>query len=114
MAESSLLPPKSLSREELVEISDRVLAEPDLEVREYEDLFRIRVAGLEWDIGAMVYEPKDPARGHVSADGRRSGMMMTHGGASDWRSVEPYARVLAIKRGFKVVNMMDLWGACLV
>ncbi len=97
--------PDSLSRDELVEISDRVLAEPDIEVREYEDLFRIHVAGLDWDIGAMVYEPKEAARGHVSADGRRSGMLMTHGGASDWRTVEPYARVLARKRGFKVVNM---------
>ena len=32
-------------------------------------------------------------------------MLMTHGGASDWRSIEPYALVLARKRGFKVVNM---------
>ncbi len=76
MAESALLPRNSLSRDELVEISDRVLAEPDIAVREYEDLFQIRVAGLDWDIGAMVYEPKDPARGHVSADGARSSRML--------------------------------------
>ena len=96
---------KSLSREELVEISQRVLSEPDIETREYEDLFTINAGGMNWDIGAMVYEPTDLRQAHVSADGRRSGMLMTHGGASDWRSVEPYARVLARKRGFKVVNM---------
>ena len=105
MPDGSWQPPKRYSREELVEISDRVLAEPDIEIRQYEDVFRLDVAGLQWDIGATVYEPLDPARSHVSADGRRSGMLMTHGGASDWRSIEPYALVLARKRGFKVVNM---------
>ena len=94
-----------LSREELVEISRRVLSEPDIETREYEDLFTVNAGGMSWDIGAMVYEPVDLQTSHISADGRRSGMLMTHGGASDWRSVEPYARVLARKRGFKVVNM---------
>ena len=105
MAESTWQPPKGLSKQELIDISDRVLSEPDIKLKEYEDLFRLRVAGLDWDIGAMVYEPKDPNHSHVSADGRRSGMLMTHGGASDWRSVEPYARALAQKRGFKVVNL---------
>ncbi len=105
MPDGSWQPPKSYSRDELVEISDRVLAEPDIEIRQYEDVFRLDVAGMGWDIGAMVYEPVDRARSHVSADGRRSGMLMTHGGASDWRSIEPYALVLARKRGFKVVNM---------
>ncbi len=98
-------PPKTVSKPELLDISKRVLAEPDIEIQQYEDLFRLNVAGLEWDIGAMVYEPVDPSKAHVSKDGRRSGMLMTHGGASDWRSVEPYAQILACKRGFKVVNL---------
>ena len=102
---ASWQPPRQFSKEELIEISDRVLAEPDIEIREREDLFRIRVAEMEWDVGAMVYEPVIPADAHISADGRRSGMLMTHGGASDWRSVEPYARTLARKRGFKAVNL---------
>ena len=105
MPDGSWQPPKRYPRDELVEISNRVLAEPDIEIRRYEDVFRLDVAGMEWDIGAMVYEPVDRAKSHVSADGRRSGMLMTHGGASDWRSIEPYALTLARKRGFKVVNM---------
>ncbi len=94
-----------VSRDELVDISQRVLAEPDIDIHEYEDVFTIEAAGMSWDIGAMIYEPVRIGEAHVSADGRRSGMLMTHGGASDWRSIESYARILARKRGFKVVSM---------
>ncbi len=99
------VPPKRFSRPELLAISERVMAEPDIEVRQYKDLFRLRVADMDWDIGAMIYEPVHASDAHISADGRRSGVLMTHGGASDWRSIEPYARCLARKRGFKVVNL---------
>ena len=62
MPDGSWQPPKNYSRDELIEISDRVLAEPDIEIRQYEDVFRLDVAGMEWDIGAMVYEPVDRAK----------------------------------------------------
>src|SRR5215471_15538239 len=76
-------PPHRLEKPELVAISDAVLAEPDIEFSESEDIFRIHANGLDWDIG----------------------IFMTHGGASDWRSIERLARTFCGKRGFKICSM---------
>ena len=46
-----------ISKPEMVAISKAVLAEPDIPFREYEDIFRIRSNGMDWDIGNVVYEP---------------------------------------------------------
>ena len=98
-------PPASLSKEELVKISDGILAEPDIPYTETEDVFRIHANGMDWDIGCMVYEPTDPAKIPTGPDGNKLGIFMIHGGASDWRSIERLAQTFAGKRGYKVCNM---------
>ena len=98
-------PPASLSKEELVKISDGILGEPDIPYTETEDVFRIHANGMDWDIGCMVYEPTDPAKIPTGPDGNKLGIFMIHGGASDWRSIERLAQTFAGKRGYKVCNM---------
>ena len=98
-------PPASLSKEELVKISDGILGEPDIPYTETEDVFRIHANGMDWDIGCMVYEPTDPAKIPTGPDGNKLGIFMTHGGASDWRSIERLAQTFAGKRGYKVCSM---------
>ena len=66
-------PPAEVSREQCLADSGAVLAMPDIPQKEYEDLVRIRAVGLDWDIGAQIYEPEDPARILVGADGRKAG-----------------------------------------
>ena len=63
-------PPAELSRSEMIALSDRVLALPDIEVRRSEDVLRIVAAGLDWDIGAVVYEPADASRIPTGPDGK--------------------------------------------
>jgi hypothetical protein len=102
---SAWTPPKQLSRPEMIAISDSVLAEPEIAFCEDEDLFRIRSNGFDWDIGNVVYEPVDQGKAAVGPDGKKIGVFMTHGGASDWRSIERLARGFAGKRGVKVCSM---------
>ena len=98
-------PPERIERAEIVEASDEVLATPDIPYSETETVFRINVADMDWDIGVMLYEPDDPARVPTGADGRKVGMFLTHGGASDWRSIEPLARLLCAKLGYRIASM---------
>lgn len=98
-------PPKRLERPEIVRISEAMLAEADIPYTRSEDISRIRANGLDWDIGTMVYAPDDPAKVPRGPDGRKIAVFMTHGGASDWRSMEPLAAMLARKRGYKVCSM---------
>lgn len=98
-------PPVNLSKEQMVRISDALLAEPDIPYDETEDVFRIRANGMDWDIGCMVYEPREASRAAIGPDGKKLGIFMTHGGASDWRSIERLARTFAGKRGYKVCSM---------
>jgi len=98
-------PPKRVERDELVRISDAMLAETDIAWRRTEDIARIRSNGMDWDIGTMVYAPDDAAKVPVGPDGKKIGVFMTHGGASDWRSMEPLAQTFCGKRGYKVCSM---------
>jgi pimeloyl-ACP methyl ester carboxylesterase len=100
-------PPSLISRSEILKASEEVLAMPDIPVRVREDLFRIRVLEMDWDIGARVYEPEDPAKIPVGPDGKKVGIFMIHGGTGDHRSksVDDPARLLASKYGFKVTSM---------
>ena len=66
-------PPQRLEKREMVAISDAVLAEPEIEFSESEDVFRIRANGLDWDIGNVVYAPKDERRIAVGPDGKKLG-----------------------------------------
>lgn len=98
-------PPKRIERDELLRISDAVLAEPDIPWSRDEEIARIRANGMDWDVGTMVYAPSDAAKIPVGPDGRKIGVFMTHGGASDWRSIEPLAATFCGKRGYKICSM---------
>ena len=98
-------PPAEISRTECLADSRQVLAMPDIPFREYEDLFRIQAVGMEWDIGAQIYEPQDPERTIVGADGRKAGAYLLSGGDGDFKTMAPVAQLLAGKFGFKVVTM---------
>lgn len=98
-------PPVEYSREEVIAISDRLLAQPDIPLKLTEDIFRIHEVGLDWDMGCMVYEPKDPSQVAVGADGKKIGIFLLHGGSGDYKSMEPIAKLYAGKFGHKAVAM---------
>lgn len=98
-------PPESIAREAIVARSAAVLAKPDLALRQSEDIFRIHALGLDWDMGATVYEPADPAQPSRGADGKRIGVFLLHGGSGDYKSMEPMAKLFAAKFGCKSVAM---------
>ena len=100
---SAFHPPEQVAREEIVRASEEVMAWPDIPFSETETILRIDAADMEWDIGAMLYEPDTEIP--VGADGRKVGVFLTHGGASDWRSMEPLARLLAGKLGYRIASM---------
>jgi len=97
--------PSGFTKPELIEISQEVLAKPDIPITVNEDIFRISVLGMEWDVGGAVYEPVDPARIPVGKDGKKAGIFMIHGGSGDHRSKDSVSRLLAGKFGFKVYSM---------
>ena len=98
-------PPERIERDEIIAASDEMLGTPDIPFTETETVFRINVADMDWDIGVMVYEPEDADRIPAGADGRKVGVFLTHGGAGDWRSVEPLARLLVAKLGYRIASM---------
>ncbi len=98
-------PPVAIPKAEIVATSNRVLAKPDIPIDVREDIFRIKAIGLDWDIGAAVYTPRDATKIARGPDGRRIGAFVIHGGSGDHRSMDGMARFLATKFGFKVVNM---------
>jgi len=102
---SAWQPPESVTRDEIVARSTAILSQPDLPLRQSEDIFRIHALGLDWDLGAMVYEPADPARASRGADGKRIGVFLLHGGSGDYKSMEPMAKLFAAKFGCKSVAM---------
>jgi hypothetical protein len=97
--------PPALSRAEVLSISDRVLGQPDLPLKQTEDIFRIRALEMDWDMGVMVYEPEDQARIPRGADGKKIGIFLLHGGSGDYKSMEPIAKLYAGKFGHRAVAM---------
>ena len=93
------------SKPELVDISKKVLAMPDIPLRASEEIIRIRSLGMDWDIASMVYEPEDRSKVPTGADGKKVGLFMLHGGSSDHRSLDKLARFLVSKFGYKIVAM---------
>ncbi|HEY7047833.1 MAG TPA: hypothetical protein VH373_11475 [Jatrophihabitantaceae bacterium] len=91
---------EEISRERCVAASAAVLARAERATREHEDVFQVHAVGLDWTIGVRVYEPDEIA---VGADGRRIGAFFLHGGQDDWRQMEPWARTMARRFGWKVV-----------
>ena len=98
-------PPAEVSRAQCLADSGAVLALPDIPLKEYEDLVRIQAVGMDWDIGAQIYEPEDPGKILVGADGRKAGAYLLSGGDGDFKTMAPVARLLAGKFGFKVATM---------
>ena len=94
-----------LSKPELVDLSRTVLSMPDIPYHSREVIHRINSLGMEWDIAANVYEPEDLAMIPVGPDGKKSGILLLHGGSGDHRGLDRFARLLSAKFGFKVVNM---------
>lgn len=104
-ANGAWAPPDSIPRPEVVKLSRETLDLPNIRVTNREDIFRIRALEMDWDIGTMTYAPEDPGRIPKAPDGRRAGIFLLHGGTSDYKSLEPVARMLATKFGFKVTLM---------
>lgn len=98
-------PPSTISKADLVATSSRVMARASMPITVREDIFRLRVLELDWDIGAAVYEPTDPSKIAVAPDGKRIGIFLLHGGYGDHREKDDMARLLAEKFGYKVVSM---------
>jgi hypothetical protein len=98
-------PPSTIPKAELVATSNRVMSRPAIPIVVREDIFRIRALEMDWDVGAAVYEPKDPSRIAVGPDGRRIGVFILHGGYGDHREKDDISRLLAEKFGYKVVSM---------
>ncbi len=94
-----------IARPELVEISKKVLAMPDIPLQAREEIIRIRALEMDWDIAAMVYQPVDASRVPTGADGKKVGLFLLHGGSGDHRSMDRFARFLTAKFGYKIVNM---------
>ncbi len=98
-------PPTVISPEEVLNFNHEVLALPDNPVRVREDIFRIHVLEMDWDIGVMIYQPQHGDRIPVGPDGKKVGVFLLHGGVSDFKSVERIARTLPSKFGIKVATM---------
>jgi hypothetical protein len=98
-------PPAIISRETIEADSAAVLARPDIAIDTREDLFRLQSVGLEWDIGNQVYTPTNEAQIARGPDGKKIGFFLLSGGSGDYKSMDPLARVLAQKFGYKVVTM---------
>lgn len=106
MADKTLWePPTVVSPEEVLNFNQQVLALPDNSVGVREDIFRIHVLEMDWDIGVMIYQPQHGDRIPVGPDGKKVGVFLLHGGVSDFKSVERIARTLPSKFGIKVATM---------
>jgi hypothetical protein len=102
-AHKSWQPPAFVSREQCIKDTEEVLAISDMPVKRTEDIFRIHVLGLEWDLGMLVYEPEDANKIPHGADGKKAGFFLLHGGSNDFKGIERHSKLLAAKFGFKVV-----------
>lgn len=98
-------PPTEVSKEEMVKISKAVLGMPEIKIRQTEDIFRIRVVDMDWDIGVMVYEPAEAAKIPKGPDSKKAGIFLLHGGTGDYKSLDRHAKMLSGKFGYKVVSM---------
>jgi hypothetical protein len=94
----------TVTRDEIVEVSSELLSRPAFAITERERIFRIDCAGLDWDVGIVVYEPEDPRLIPVGADGKKIGMFLLHGGEGDFKSMELQATLLASRFGYRVVS----------
>lgn len=104
-AQSDWQPPSTVSFEEVVKLDREVAELPNIAIDEREDIFRIRELEMDWDIGTMIYAPKDSTSIPKGAGGKKAAVFLLHGGVSDFKSVERVALLLPSKFGIKVVSM---------
>lgn len=99
------VPPTEIARDALVALSRDTMQKPDVPVSAREEIFRIRALEMDWDIGTMTYTPTDTGRIPAGPDGKKIGVFLLHGGTSDYKSLDPVARILSAKFGLKVTLM---------
>jgi pimeloyl-ACP methyl ester carboxylesterase len=104
-AKTAWEPPSLIGRDEVLKLDHEVAARHSISIRIYEDVFRIQALEMEWDIGAVVYEPQNVSDLPTGPDGNKVGVFLLHGGVSDYKSVDRVARALAEKFGVKVASM---------
>lgn len=95
--------PEFITREQCIKDTEEVLGMPDVPIKSAEDIFRIQVLGMDWDLGMVVHEPLDTSKIPTGADGKKAGFFLLHGGSSDFKGIERHAKMLAGKFGFRVV-----------
>jgi len=105
MAETRWQPPSAIAPDEVSSLTEQVLALPDNPINIHEDIFRIRALEMDWDIGVVVYEPRQANKITAGPDGKKVGVFLLHGGVSDFKSVERIATLLPSKFGIKVASM---------
>ena len=96
-------PPEFIAREQCIKDTEEVLGLPDIPITSSEDIFRINVLGMDWDMGMVVHQPADPSKIPTGADGKKIGFFLLHGGSSDFKGIERHAKLLASKYGCRVV-----------
>ena len=94
---------RHLDRERVVAQAGAMCDRPDTAWREFEDVFEIEAVGFGWTIGVMVYEPIEATT--TMPDGSQIGVFLLHGGSGDFRAMEPFARLITRKLGYKVMSM---------
>ena len=87
-AKNTWQPPEFVTREQCIEDSEDVLGRTDIPIKRSEDIFRINVLGMDWDLGMVVYEPKDSKKIPLGADGKKAGFFLLHGGSGDFKGIE--------------------------
>jgi hypothetical protein len=96
-------PPEFVPREQCIRDTEEVLGMADIPIKSTEDIYRIHILGMDWDLGMVVHEPVDGGRIPRGADGKKAGFFLLHGGSSDFKGIERHAKLLAAKFGFRVV-----------
>ncbi len=102
---SNWQPPAIVTKEEVLHLNQQVTALRELPMNIREDIFRIHALEMDWDIGAVAYQPQDQSKIPTGADGKKVGVFLLHGGVSDFKSVERIAQTLASKFAFKVTTL---------
>ncbi len=96
-------PPEFIPREQCIKDTEEVLGLPDIPITSSEDIFRINVLGMDWDLGMVVHQPVDAGKIPTGADGKKIGFFLLHGGSSDFKGIERHAKLLASKYGCRVM-----------
>ena len=71
-AKNTWRPPEFVTREQCIKNTEEVLSKTDIPIKRTEDIFRINVLGMDWDLGMVVYEPEDPKKVPLGADGKKA------------------------------------------